>query len=153
MDRIGRVFEVIVIRLVQILLMVMTATGAIVLSSRVFQILWSGTLHIETIPELHHALQRGFSGALLVLLGLELLDTLKTYFSEHRIRAEVILIVALIAVGRHIIQLDFDGAQAGSLAGISALTLALTMGLFLVKRAAPEPLAPPAGHEGTGTHR
>ena len=153
MDRVGRVFELVVVRVVQVLLMVMTGTAAIVLSSRVVQTLWTGIQQIDTIPELHHGLQRGFSGALLVLLGLELLDTLKTYFAEHRVRAEVILIVALIAVGRHIIQLDFEGAQVGALAGISALILALTLGLFLVKRAAQQGLGPPAEGDGTGAHR
>jgi uncharacterized membrane protein (DUF373 family) len=153
MDRVGRVFDLVLVRVVQVLLMVMTGTAAIVLSSRVAQTLWTGIQQIDTIPELHHGLQRGFSGALLVLLGLELLDTLKTYFAEHRVRAEVILIVALIAVGRHIIQLDFENAQPGALAGISALTLALTLGLFLVKRAASAGLGPPAEREETGAHR
>ena len=59
-------------------------------------------------PYPHAVLQRGFGGVLVVLLGLELLDTLKAYFSEHHIRVEVIIVVAMIAVGRHIIQLDFE---------------------------------------------
>ena len=152
MDRVGRVFEVVVVRAVQILLMIMTATAVIVLFSLSWQVLRDTGLHFENVPELHHLAQRGFGGVLLVLLGLELLDTLKTYFSQHRVRAEVILIVALIAVGRHIIQLDFDSAQGGPLAGLSALMLALAIGLFLVKKVGAEPPAVPAGDERTGAH-
>src|SRR5262249_33937411 len=115
MDRLGRLFEVVVVRAVQFLLMVMTATAIVLL----FVLTWHNVRNVsgqvESVPELHHLLQRGFGGVLLVLLGLELLDTLKTYFSEHRIRAEVILVVALIAVGRHIVQLNFDSMEGGPL--------------------------------------
>jgi uncharacterized membrane protein (DUF373 family) len=45
---------------------------------------------------------------LTVILALELLETLKAYFAEHRVRLEVILIVSIIAVGRHALEIDFD---------------------------------------------
>src|SRR5262245_14972997 len=143
MDRIGRLFEVIIVRAVQVLLMIITAAAAGVLFVLSWHALRTMTGDIDSVPELHHLAQRGFGGVLLVLLGLELIDTLKTYFGEHRIRAEVILVVALIAVGRHIIQVDFDNAQAGPLLGLAALMLALAGGLFLVRKASP----PPHEHE------
>jgi uncharacterized membrane protein (DUF373 family) len=146
MDRIGRIFEVVIVRAVQILLMIMTAAATTVLFSLLWRNLRSSALNYENVPELHHVLQRGFGGVLLVLLGLELLDTLKTYFTHHHIRAEVILVVALIAVGRHVIQLDFETVPAQSLAGLSALVLVLTTGLFLVKRVGSDhPVKPDAG--------
>jgi uncharacterized membrane protein (DUF373 family) len=82
----------------------------------------------------HGLLQRGFGGVLIVLLGLELMETLKTYFSEHHIRVEVILVVAIIAVGRHIIKLDFEHVSASLLFGLSVLMIGLTTGYFLVRR-------------------
>jgi uncharacterized membrane protein (DUF373 family) len=72
---------------------------------------------------------------LIVLLGLELAETMKSYFASHQIRVEVILIVAIVAVGRHMIQLDFDHAPATEVLGLSALILSLTVGYFLVKKA------------------
>src|SRR5215467_6354411 len=69
----------------------------------------------------------------LFLLGLELMETLKTYFSAHHIRVEVILVVAIIAVGRHIIKLDFEHVSASLLFGLAALTIALAAGYFLVR--------------------
>jgi uncharacterized membrane protein (DUF373 family) len=79
--------------------------------------------------------QRGFAAVLLLMLGLELLDSLRTYFTEHRVRLEMILIVAMIALCRHVILLDVEHLDAMQLLGISALALALTTGYFLVKRA------------------
>ena len=45
----------------------------------------------------------------------------------------MILIVAVIAVSRHIIQLDFEHADGFVLIGIGALVISLTAGYFLVR--------------------
>jgi uncharacterized membrane protein (DUF373 family) len=89
---------------------------------------------LSTIPLLTEAVQRGFSGVLLVVLGLELLETLRVYFTHHRVRLEIILVVAIIAVGRHVINLDFHHIDGASIAGIAALVLALTGGYYLVRK-------------------
>ncbi|HEU4778536.1 MAG TPA: phosphate-starvation-inducible PsiE family protein [Steroidobacteraceae bacterium] len=91
---------------------------------------------VADISELQKLAQRGFAAVLLLMLGLELLDSLRTYFTEHRIRLEMILIVAMIALGRHVILLDVEHLDAMQLLGISALALSLTTGYFLVKRSA-----------------
>jgi len=69
-----------------------------------------------------------------VVLGLELLETLRAYFTEHRVRLEVILVVAIIAVGRQVIQIDFEHTPGMVLLGLSGLILALTLGYFLIKK-------------------
>ena len=90
---------------------------------------------IRSIPLLTEAVQRGFSGVLLIVLGLELLETLRVYFTHHRVRLEIILVVAIIAVGRHVINLDVHSLSGAEVAGIAALILALTGGYYLVKKA------------------
>lgn len=90
---------------------------------------------IEDIAELQKAALKAFSGILLVLLGLELLDTVKVYFREHNVRVEVILLVALIAMGRHVLELDLHHINPLTLFGFSSLVLALSVSYFLVKRA------------------
>jgi uncharacterized membrane protein (DUF373 family) len=90
---------------------------------------------VADISQLQLLVQRGFAGVLLLMLGLELLDSMRTYFTEHRVRLEMILIVAMIALCRHVILLDVEHLDALQLLGISALALALTTGYFLVKRA------------------
>jgi uncharacterized membrane protein (DUF373 family) len=63
-----------------------------------------------------------------------LIETLKTYFTERQIRIEVILIVAMIAVGRHILNIDLGHMGGPELLGVAALMLALAVSYFLVKR-------------------
>src|SRR5262245_28358174 len=66
---------------------------------------------IETVKDVQQAALRSFSGVLLTLLGLELLDTVKVYFREHQVRVEVILLVSLIAMGRHVLELDLHHTE------------------------------------------
>jgi uncharacterized membrane protein (DUF373 family) len=80
---------------------------------------------IETIADLQDAVQALFAGILLVVLGLELMDTLRNYFIEHRLRVELLLSVALIAVARHVIQLDYEHVSPWLVVGIAFLTLSL----------------------------
>ena len=72
---------------------------------------------------------------LLVLLGIELISTLKTYLIENVIHVEVVFAVALIAIGRKVIILDVKEISSLSLLGIAAIIIALSVGYFLVKRA------------------
>jgi uncharacterized membrane protein (DUF373 family) len=89
----------------------------------------------DGISDVQQAALRAFSGILLVLLGLELLDTVKVYFREHTVRVEVILLVGLIAMGRHVLELDLHHIEPLILFGFSCLLLALAVSYYLVKRA------------------
>lgn len=80
---------------------------------------------IDSIAELQEAVQALFAGVLLVVLGLELLDTLRNYFIEHRFRVEFLISVALIAVARHIIQLDYEHASPWLVMAIALLIFSL----------------------------
>ena len=66
-----------------------------------------------------------FAGVLLVVLGLELMDTLRNYFIEHRLRVELLISVALIAVARHVIQLDYEHTEPWLIAAMAFLVLSL----------------------------
>ena len=89
---------------------------------------------LDSLELLQGALQKCFSGVLMVMLGLELLETLRTYFKTHHVKVEVILIVAIIAAGRHVIEIDVAHAPAMQLLAYGGLMLALTASYFLVKR-------------------
>jgi len=56
-----------------------------------------------------------------------------------------VFLVGLIAVGRHVIQVDYGLAPMGELFGMAAVILALATGYFLVKRSGP---AGPSSKEG-----
>ena len=46
---------------------------------------------------------------LLILIGVELLDTIKLYFRENAIHVEIVLLLAIIAVARKVILPDPSG--------------------------------------------
>lgn len=75
-----------------------------------------------------------FGFFLLILIGIELLETIKIYVRESLIRVEVVLLVAIIAVARKVITLDLKDITDFKLLGIAALIIALTVGLFLMRR-------------------
>lgn len=90
---------------------------------------------ISSAGHLLEIMQTAFGGVLGVVLGLELSETLKTYFAHHQVRLEVILVVATIAVSRHLIQMDLEHTSASVLLGLGVLILCLTLGYVLVKKA------------------
>jgi len=75
-----------------------------------------------------------FGFFLLIIIGIELLETIKTYFEEHVIHAEVVLEVAIIAVVRKVIILDVKGLSALTLIGIALIIAALAGAYYLLKR-------------------
>jgi uncharacterized membrane protein (DUF373 family) len=91
-------------------------------------------IHVDTVEEMLPLMQRAFAGILTVVIGLELLETLRAYFTEQHVRLEVILVVAIIAVGRHVIQVDFEHTSGPVLIGIAALLLALMAGYVALRR-------------------
>jgi uncharacterized membrane protein (DUF373 family) len=136
MSAILRVFETTVVVMVGLLLAVAVAVAVVVLYVALFSGLRVGlAATLESAGGLQIVLQNVFGGVLLVLLGLELIDTLKVYFAEHSIRTEVILVVAMIAVGRHIIQIDYEHTSGLELIGMATIMVALAVSYFLVKKA------------------
>jgi uncharacterized membrane protein (DUF373 family) len=81
-----------------------------------------------------HELLDIFGLFLLVLLGIELVSTLKAYLSENQVHVEIVFAVALIAIGRKVIILDVKEISSLSLLGIAAIIISLSVGYFLVKR-------------------
>lgn len=73
-----------------------------------------------------------FGVFLLVLIGLELLETIKCYYLEGRIELKVIFTVALIALGRKIIIMEPSKYTGLTLIGIGVIILALVAGYFVV---------------------
>ena len=76
-----------------------------------------------------------FGFFLMVLIGLELLESIKAYLEEDRVHAEIVFLVAIVAVSRKVIILDYKEITPGMLFGMSAVIVALGIGYFLVRRA------------------
>ena len=76
-----------------------------------------------------------FAFFLMVLIGLELVETTKMYLDDNVFHVEVVVLVAIIAVARKIIIIDYDSVSYEILLSIGALIIALSAAYFLVKRA------------------
>jgi uncharacterized membrane protein (DUF373 family) len=134
-ERFVWLFELVTVTALQILIMAVVFVATFILFVMFVHNVYARTNEIQSIDVLLPAMQKVFAGVLVVLLGLELAETMKTYFTKHHIRVEVILILAIVGVGRHMIQLDFDHIPAAEILSLAALMLALTGGYFLVKKA------------------
>lgn len=75
-----------------------------------------------------------FGMFLLVLIGIELLETVKMYLTEHSVHVEIVFTVALIAIARKVIILDIKEVSSLSLIGIAAIIVALAVGYYLLTK-------------------
>lgn len=72
---------------------------------------------------------------MLVLIGIELLETIvKTYLRQASDHARIVMAVAIIAIARKVIILDFKESSGPILLGLAALLLALCVGYFLIRQ-------------------
>ena len=75
-----------------------------------------------------------FGFFLLVLIGIELLETIKAYLVENVIHVEIVLEVALIAIARKAIILDIEKYEGLTILGTAGLILAVAIAYYAVKR-------------------
>jgi uncharacterized membrane protein (DUF373 family) len=80
-----------------------------------------------------------FGYFLLVLIGVELLETLKAYLRKDVIHVRVVLEVALIAMARKVIIEEPNSVPSLTLLGIAALILALAIAFYFERQAKREP--------------
>jgi uncharacterized membrane protein (DUF373 family) len=75
-----------------------------------------------------------FGVFLLVLIGIELLDTIKIYLRENVVHVEVVVLVAIIAVARKVVVLKIEELEGMQVLGIAALVLSLSVSYYLIKK-------------------
>jgi uncharacterized membrane protein (DUF373 family) len=76
-----------------------------------------------------------FGVFLLVLIGIELLDTIKVYLRENVVHVEVVVLVAIIAVARKVVILKIEELTGDIIIGIAVLIVALAISYYLIKKA------------------
>lgn len=128
-------FEKVIYAALMIMLMV-------VLIAALIDLAWVLMLSlVNTTPWLleSHEMIAVLGAFLLVLIGVELLDTIKAYFRENAIHVEIVVLLAIIAIARKVILIDptgMTGIEFGfELMGIGVIVLGLAAGYFLIKKA------------------
>jgi uncharacterized membrane protein (DUF373 family) len=76
-----------------------------------------------------------FGFFLLVVIGIELLDTLKAYLQENVIHVEIVILVAVIAIARKVIILDPEFSDGVLMAGLGVIVIGLGVAYYLIKKA------------------
>ena len=71
---------------------------------------------------------------MLIIVGIELLETIETYLTQNRFRAEVVLLVGIIVMVRKVIILDIKLIPGITMIGMAAIIIALASGYYLIKR-------------------
>ncbi len=75
-----------------------------------------------------------FSLFLLILVGLELIEVIKDYLRDDTVHAEIVLLVAIIAVARKLVVMDLKEMQPLTLVGLAAVIVALAVAYYLLKK-------------------
>jgi uncharacterized membrane protein (DUF373 family) len=129
--RVLRHFEHAVVLILMALLMVVTTVCTLELGWLLVIDLGTGALLPLDVEETFEI----FGFFLLVLIGLELLSTLKSYLFERVIHVEIVLEVALIAIAQKVIILDMGKTDGLSLVGLAGLVGALSAAFWGVRKA------------------
>jgi len=76
-----------------------------------------------------------FGFFLLILIGVELLETIRAYLNEHKVHVEIVLEVALIAIARKIVIIDIKEYLPVTLLAVASIIIALAIAYYLQKKA------------------
>ncbi|MBC7691848.1 MAG: phosphate-starvation-inducible PsiE family protein [Methylotenera sp.] len=131
MDRaIGKFERVVVVSLI-IMMMGVVALSTLELGWIIVKDIITPPIILLGLDELHEI----FGVFLLVLIGIELLETVKGYLKDNVVHVEIVLEVALIAIARKVILLDLSKYDGLSILAVAAIIIALA-GAFYVQRRA-----------------
>ena len=70
----------------------------------------------------------------MILIGFELMEAIEMYFKKNVIHAEVVILIAVIAVSRKVILLDLEKYNPIAIIGLSLIIFALGASYYLMKR-------------------
>lgn len=120
-------------------LMVMLVVVLITAMADLAVLLFAALLTTSPILMESHEMINVLGAFLLVLIGVELLDTIKAYFRENTIHVEIVILLAVIAVARKVILMDpsnMNGFEYGfEMMSIGVIIVGLTAGYYLIKKA------------------
>ena len=134
-------FERVIVIALLFLLSLVILYATIQFASAIFRGLYDAAAHylfrrdVEEIASQVEIVHEVFAQFLLILIGIELMKTVMMYLEDHVVHVEVILTVAIIAIARHAIDVDYKTTSPMAIIGLGLLVLALTVGYYLFKKA------------------
>src|SRR5436190_22377702 len=135
--KLNQKYEYVIVIVLLLTLMIVVAFGAVSLLIMIalatiekFQTTDLSDLKF-TMPLLHEV----FNGFLMILIGLELIKTVVMYLDDHLVHVEVVLSVAMIAIARHVVEMDLNTAPALNRLGTGSVIIALAAAYYYFKKA------------------
>ena len=122
-------------RLIVLTLMVFMMIAVLLATIEVGVILWQQMLEPPLMLLNVKEMMKVFGFILMVIIGLELLETIKAYLNDHEVHVEVVLLVALVAVARKVIILDYTEVEPEMMLAVAALVISMSVGFYVVRRA------------------
>jgi uncharacterized membrane protein (DUF373 family) len=129
--RIVKQFERVIVTSLIVMMILVVSLSTFELGRILFLDIFNPSNYLLDITELLDV----FGFFMLILIGVELLDTIRAYLNDHQVHVEIVLEVALIAVARKIVIIDVKEYTPESLLAIAAIVLSLAAAYYLQKRA------------------
>ena len=124
MEKFLRVFEHHIVTVLLGMMVIVVALGTIELGVIIYEQMMLPPMFLLDINEMLTV----FGFFFMILIGLELIETIKVYLSEE------VIPVAIIAVTRKVIILDVKELDPLTLIGMAAIIVSLSVGYFFVKK-------------------
>lgn len=122
-------------KLVYTLLIVMLVVVLIFALGEMLWYLWMSLTNLPIFLLENHELVSVLGTFLLVLIAVELLDTMKAYITENVIHVEIVVLLAIIAIARKVILLDPSETDGLELVGIGIIIVGLAASYFMLRKA------------------
>jgi uncharacterized membrane protein (DUF373 family) len=133
-QRLISISELVVVVAAEVLMAVAIVIAGLILYGLFVYGVLTSIIKVSSLDQLQTDLQHVFAGVLLLVLGLELMKSLQSFFVGFRVQVEFIVIVAVIAVARHILLIDYEHADPPKIVAVAALILALAISYVLVRQ-------------------
>jgi uncharacterized membrane protein (DUF373 family) len=119
-----------IIRVLICLMLLAISLGTIELGRVLFSAIMSAPIMLLDITKLFDA----FGLFLVILIGIELVKSMQFFLTENKIKPELVIEVAVIAVCNKVITLDLKHTEAGVLLGMSTLLIGLSASYFILQQ-------------------
>lgn len=110
----------------------------VVIAFAVIELLWQTITSLTNYPPgllENHELISVLGVFLLVLIGVELLDTMLEYFKHNTIHVEIVVLLAIIAIARKVLLLEPSATNGIELIGIGIVIVGLAAAYYMLKKA------------------
>lgn len=130
MKKTGRIIQKVIIYSLIVLMTSVLLLATIELGYYIFKYVLESDYAIINLNQLMEL----FGVFMLVLIGVELLDTIKVYLKENVMHVEVVVLVAIIAVARKLVVIKIEDVDGVKIIGLACIVMALAVAYYLIKK-------------------